>query len=230
MHKQLRALEKFLFSIAVGFLLGFVVSFTVEYFDNDKPIDNVVVKEMNSVLPDIKNKKVSEVVKEIEVEAAKKFIRQKQDQVETRGLIVKKSIEQKKANNNDTMAMISFNDADFPVAASSFDPIHITGSGKILKLMDNPKTMEKPDVMNWYLGCSLDAAIAKYCYLWGYEEKGDIVDSTIEVNKVVGYYTDNQYQTCLWITEIGKNDKIQGYKPLDLDSIQMNIDGYCKDE
>lgn len=239
MHKQLKLLERLLLVTALGFTLGFITSTIVEYFDNDS-INNEVLQKMDVVLPEIRSKKVSEVVEEIELEAAKEFIRQKREHVESRGLIVKKSIQQKIVNDieyeDDVVSLASSNigvetPKPISVPCDVSEPMHLTSSSKkpvILK--DNPKVMEKPDVMDWHLGCSLDAAIAKYCYLWGYDKKGDISDSVVEVKKVVGYYTERQHKTCLWMAEMGLGDRISGYNPLDINSIQMNIDGYCKDE
>jgi len=92
----------------------------------------------------------------------------------------------------------------------------------------NPKETSKQEHLYWYKNCSLDAVVAKHCYITGYNE-GHPSDAVIGVNNVIGHYHDEQYLNCWWLAENGQDDINNNYNALDINSIMVMMDTRCKE-
>lgn len=92
----------------------------------------------------------------------------------------------------------------------------------------NPVVIPKRVPLSWSNDCNVYAAVAKHCYITGYDG-GKPTDAVVDVNNIIGFYTDGQYKTCIWAAEYGIKDKSNEYLPLDTDTLMMLIDKRCND-
>lgn len=109
---------------------------------------------------------------------------------------------------------------------ASDEPMIMATEQEVIELTPNPQVTPKRPLLYWYEQCSIYAAVAKHCYITGYNG-GEPMQAVVDVNNIIGHYYGQQYENCWALTELGQTDKVEHYEPLDTDSIMMIIDDLC---